>query len=104
MKIENKVIVPMLTTIQAIWIPKFKPTEKEREKTVSTAAFLDKGGKLEGPTIIFGAKANCQYSPVEIVERHRVAVSEDSWEHGERITRNRDVDCGMGQVHQLSIP
>ena len=29
-KIESRLIVPVLMTIQAIWTPKFKPTEKEK--------------------------------------------------------------------------
>lgn len=32
--IESRVIVPMLITTQEIWMPKFMPTEKERERSV----------------------------------------------------------------------
>ena len=103
-KIESRVIVPMLTTTQAIWIPKFMPTEGEREKTVSIAGSLEKGRKLEGLTVVFSVEANRQYRPREIVERHRVTVSEDLWEQLERIGRDRDVYCGVGQVRQLGFP
>jgi len=75
-----------------------------RKRTVSIAGSLKKGRKLEGLTIVFGAEADRQYRPREIVERHRVAVSENSWEQLERIAHDRDVDCGVGQVRQLSIP
>lgn len=44
-KIENRVIVPMLTTIQAIWIPKFMPTEEERERKQSVSQ--DPSGKAK---------------------------------------------------------
>jgi hypothetical protein len=103
-KIERREIAPMLTTTQAIWMPKFMPTEKEREKILSIAEPFEKGTKLEGLTIVFGAKANRKHRPRDIVERHRVAVSEDPREQLERIGRDRDVDCRVGQVRQLGIP
>lgn len=84
-KIESRVIVPMLTTTQAIWIPKFMPTEEEREETVGIAGFPGKGKKLERLTIVFSVEANRQYRPREVVERHRVTVSENPREQLERI-------------------
>ena len=61
------------------------PTEEEREETVGITGSLRKGRKLEGLTIVFSVEANRQYRPREIVERHSVTISEDHWEHLERI-------------------
>ena len=39
-------------------MPKFMPTEEEREETVGIAGSLGKGRKLEGLTIVFSVEAN----------------------------------------------
>lgn len=65
---------------------------------VSTAELHRNGVGLEGLTLVFGVETECQYRPREVVKRHRVAVSEDSWEQLQRIWSDRDVDCGVGQV------
>jgi len=41
--------------------------------------------------VVFGVETNRQYRPREIVERHRVTVSEHSWEHLQWVGRGRDV-------------
>lgn len=42
--------------------------------------------------LVFGVETECQYRPREVVKRHRVAVSEDSWEQLQRIWSDRNVD------------
>ena len=77
--IEKRVIVPMLTAIQAIWTPAFRPTGKEREKIVNITGSRRKWVN-QGLTLVFGPKRDRQHCPREVVERHEVAISEDSWE------------------------